>query len=268
MDAAIVVVGDEILSGHVRDANAHFMAARLATLGHRLRRVTVIPDDPAEIEETVRREVGDGRVKLVLVCGGLGPTHDDRTMEGVAAALGRSLEPCEPIARRIEEITGHVRAQRFTGDPLGVGGLQKMALAPAGAEALSSSLGVIPAVTLEHGGTRIVILPGPPRELEIIFRDAVEPRFLEGTGDPVWREEVEHPFPESALAATLTVLEAKFPTVKIGSYPIEDRVLIRIAGPEADAHAAAEEIRAAIEELASSEDGRRLLELFGRRPKR
>jgi molybdenum cofactor synthesis domain-containing protein len=268
MDAAIVVVGDELLSGHVRDANAHFMASRLAALGHRLRRVTVIEDDPAEIEATVRREIADTRVALVLVCGGLGPTHDDRTMEGVAAALKRPLEPCEPIARRIEEITGHVRAQQFAGDPLGLGGLAKMSLAPAGAEALPSSLGVIPAVTLEHEGTRIVILPGPPRELEIVFRDAVEPRFLEGTGEPLWREEVEHVFPESALAVTLTALEEEFPLVKIGSYPLEDRVLIRIAGPDSDTRAVARHIRAAVEKLAGSEDGRRLLDFLGRRPQR
>ena len=267
MNAAVVVVGDEILSGHVRDANSHFIAARLAALGHQLRRVHVVSDDPMEIERALGRELAE-RTDIVFVCGGLGPTHDDRTMEGVATAVGLPLERCEPIAKRIEQIAGKVRDAEFAGDPLGVQGLMKMAMAPAGAEALESRSGIIPAVTLRAGGTRICILPGPPRELEIVFRDAVEPRFLEGTGSPVWREEVEHFFPESALAAALVDLEAGFPSVKIGSYPLEDRCLIRIAGPEPDAREVAIRVRAAVETLASSDDGQRLLEFMeGRRRK-
>jgi molybdopterin-biosynthesis enzyme MoeA-like protein len=142
----------------------------------------------------------------------------------------------------------------------------KMAMAPAGAEALLSRSGIIPAATVVAGATRICILPGPPRELEIVFRDAVESRFLEGTGAAVWREEVEHFFPESALASALVALEAEFPGVKIGSYPLEDRCLIRIVGVEVEAREVAGRVRVAVEVLASSEDGKRLLEfMHGRR---
>lgn len=206
MDAAILIVGDEILSGHVRDANMHFIAARLASLGHRLRRATVVADRPDEIAASLRRELEEEGRDIVFICGGLGPTHDDCTMEGIAEALARPLVPCAALTDAIERIAEVVRAQNFTGDPLGVAGLQKMALTPEGAEALPCSAGFIPAVALEHEGVRIVVLPGPPRELEVIFRDAVEPRFLEGSGTVPFREEVEHPFPESALAATLADL--------------------------------------------------------------
>ena len=266
MDAAIVVVGDEILAGHVHDANTYFVASRLAALGHRLRRGAVVSDDPAEIASALRREI-DGGVGIVFVCGGLGPTHDDRTMEGVAMALDRPLVPNDSLADRIGTIAEHVKRQNFAGDPLGVEKLQKMALAPEGSEALVSSAWFIPAVSMRERGTIVVVLPGPPRELELVFRDAVEPRFLEGSGTILWREEVEHRFPESAFAVTLTELEHEFPGVQIGSYPLEDRVLIRLAGDESEVREVAERIRGAIDALAASEDGRRLMEYLNARRK-
>lgn len=264
MDAAIVVVGDEILAGHVRDANTHFVASRLAALGHRLRRACVVADDPNEIAVALRRDLDSGR-GIVFVCGGLGPTHDDRTMEGVAQALGRALVPCAALAERIEMIAEHVKRQNFSGDPLGVSTLQKMALAPDGAEALTSSAWFIPAVWMKEGEAVVVVLPGPPRELELVFRDAVEPQFLEGSGSVLWREEVEHHFPESALAGALTELEHDFPGVQIGSYPLEDRVLIRLAGDEVEVREVVERVRSAIATLAASDDGRRLMEYLNAR---
>lgn len=266
MDAAIVVVGDEILAGHVRDANTYFVASRLAALGHRLRRGCVVADDPEEIANALRREIDDGR-GIVFVCGGLGPTHDDRTMEGVAKGLGRALAPCSTLAERIAMIADHVKRQNFSGDPLGVAMLQKMALAPEGAEALTSSAWFIPAVWMQEGNAIVVVLPGPPRELELVFRDAVEPRFLEGSGSVLWRDEVEHHFPESALAGVLTDLEHDFSGVQIGSYPLEDRVLIRLAGDEVEVREVAQRIRDSIEALAASEDGQRLMEYLNARRK-
>ena len=268
MDAAVVIVGDEILAGHVRDANTHFIASRLAALGHKLRRVVVVPDQPTEVASALRREL-DERRDIVFVCGGLGPTHDDRTMEAVALALGRDLVPCKALAERIDTIAEHVRRQNFSGDPLGVSTLQKMALAPDGAEALSSSAWFIPAVWLRENEATIVILPGPPRELEVVFRDGVEPAFLEGSGSIMWREEIEHGFPESAIAHVLTELEREYPGVQIGSYPLEDRVLVRLAGDEEEVREVAVRVRAAVDALAASEDGRRLMEfLSARRPER
>jgi molybdenum cofactor synthesis domain-containing protein len=264
MDASVVIVGDEILAGHVRDANTHFIASRLSALGHKLRRAHVVSDGVEEIAEALRSELARGR-DIVFVCGGLGPTHDDRTMEGVAEALGRALAPCRELADRIDVIADHVKRQNFSGDPLGVTMLQKMALAPEGAQALTSSAWFIPAVWVREGDTIVVILPGPPRELEVVFRDAVEPAFLEGSGSVLWREEIEHFFPESALAAVLTELEREFPAVQIGSYPLEDRVLVRLAGEEEEVGKVASRVRDAITALAASDDGRRLMEFMDSR---
>jgi len=261
MDTSVVVVGDEILSGHVQDANAAFIATRIAHHGHRLRRIVIVSDDPLEISAELRRELA-GPASLVFVCGGLGPTHDDRTMEGVASALGTTLAEQPGLAARIEEIISSVGRSGFSESAFGVEGLRKMALAPMGAEILPTSIGVIPAVTVEHAGKTIVILPGPPRELQTVFTETVEPRFLEGTGMALWREELTHRFPESTFALVLTELQSKFPGTSIGSYPQRDHTLIRIAGPNEEAQLVAEQLRAHLTRFAESDEGKRLLEFM------
>jgi nicotinamide-nucleotide amidase len=266
MNATIIIVGDEILSGHVQDANGHFIAARLAATGHKLHRISVVPDDPDRIASAMRADFDQLAPDLVFVCGGLGPTHDDRTMEGVAAGLGLGLAPCEPIVERVRAIIARVEREGFAGDPLGASGLEKMALAPAGAQFVECAAGVIPAVTLVHAHARVFVLPGPPRELQAVFGESIEPAYLRDTGTPVARLEIEHLFPESSLAGALAHIETSIPGVALGSYPLADRVLIRIAGPEEAANAAADAVRAAIVELEESPEGRRLLEyLRGRR---
>lgn len=263
MDVAVVIVGDEILSGHVQDANTHFIAGRLAHHGHRLRRVVVVPDDPERIADELRRDLDVA--DLVITCGGLGPTHDDRTMEGVALALGRELEICEPLSRTIEALVQRVRDAGFSHAAFGVDGLRKMALAPAGAEVLPCSIGVVPAIVVQDARGVVCVLPGPPRELQTVFLESVEPRFLEGTGASLTRDEITHPFPESTLAKVLTELAARFPETSIGSYPQSDHTLIRVAGPADETAKVSTEIRAAIDELHASEEGKRLLDFLRRR---
>ncbi|MBI4728601.1 MAG: competence/damage-inducible protein A [Acidobacteria bacterium] len=266
MDAAVIVVGDEILSGHVRDANGHFIARRLAAHGHRLLSISIVPDETEAIAAGVRRDAE--RARLVFVCGGVGPTHDDRTMEGVALAAGEPLEVCAPISARVEGIAERLRSEGVGGGPLGLDGLRKMALTPRGAEALLGSAGFIPAVALPVGDAVVVVLPGPPRELEAVFREAVEPKLLAGTGEPVRREEVSHPFPESAVAGVLVEIERECPEVKVGSYPMEGHSLVRITGPDSEVIAAAVRLRASLERLEGSVEGRRLLEVIRARAAR
>jgi nicotinamide-nucleotide amidase len=261
VNVCCIIVGDEILSGHVQDANGHFIASRLAATGHRLVRISVVSDAPEAIGDAIRSDIA-ARPSMIFVCGGLGPTHDDRTMEAIATTLDLELEPCRPIADRIERLVARMRSEGFSEDPLGVAGLQKMALAPAGAEFLRCDSGVIPAVTLVHDGVRFFILPGPPRELQSVFVQAVEPSYLEPTGSRVSRIEIEHLFPESSLASALIEIEAAHPGVTLGSYPQADHVIVRIAGPQEDVTAAAQRLRDAIERLETSDEGRRLLDFI------
>jgi molybdenum cofactor synthesis domain-containing protein len=264
VDAAVIIVGDELLAGHVRDANAHHIAERVAHHGHRLRRVVIVSDDPEQIATELSAELA-GPAELIFVCGGLGPTHDDRTMEGVARALGTPLAPCGPLAERIESLLSQAAAAGFSDAAFGNEGLRKMAMAPEGAEVLPTSVGVIPAVTVADARARVVILPGPPRELRAVFAESVEPRFLAGTGASVAREEITHPFPESTLAAKLTDLQERYPNIAIGSYPRADDTLLRFSGPEGEVIAAASDARLYLQELEASDEGRKLLDFMDRR---
>jgi len=256
VDAAAVIVGDEILAGHVHDANTYFIAGRLAELGHRMRRAVVVADDPEAIANEVRRARAEA--SIVFVCGGLGTTHDDRTMEGVALAVGRGLEPCAPLAAMIESLIDSAAEAGFDGS-LGSDALRKMALAPSGAELLETTWRFVPAVVIDDPPATIVVLPGPPSQVERVFAEAVEPRYLDGTGEVPSRHEFTHAFPESTFADVLERAARAHPSVSIGSYPQADHTLIRISGPQADARSAAERIRAAIDELAGSERGRAFL---------
>jgi nicotinamide-nucleotide amidase len=169
------------------------------------------------------------------------------------------------VAAHIEDLLVRVDREGFSGSVFGAEGLRKMTLAPDGAEVLPCSIGMIPAVTIEDPRARVIVLPGPPRELQAVFVDAVEPRYLEGTGERLWREELTHPFPESTLAAVLTELQQRYPQTSIGSYPQRDQVLIRIAGTDTDARAVVDHLRAHLEELSLSVEGRKLLDFLERR---
>jgi nicotinamide-nucleotide amidase len=258
VEVAVVIVGDEILSGHVRDGNTHFVAARLAELGHRLARASIVGDEPAMIAVEIERARAEG-VGLAVVCGGLGSTHDDRTMEGVAAALRRPLEVCPPIQEGIERVIASAEQAGFSAEAFGAAAMRKMALAPAGAEALTCSVPFIPAFAIDDDGFSVVVLPGPPNQLARVFTEAVEPRYLAGTGSPVHRVEITHRFPESTFAALLAELTERFPSSAIGSYPQRDHTLVRIAGLLEEAEAIGRELRAAIEAVAASEEGQRFL---------
>lgn len=264
MRCSLIIVGDEILAGHVADANAPWLLERIAGSGHEVRRVVVIADDPEQIAAEVREGLA-ARSGMVVVCGGLGPTHDDRTMEGVARALGRPLTTCEPLAEMIEGVIAAAARSGFSGASFGEDGFRKMALAPEGAELLRCSIGVVPAVVVELPSCAVVVLPGPPRELRAVFAEAVEPRYLAGTGRTPHRAEITHPFPEATLAALLTGLQERFPGVAIGSYPRAGDALIRITGAERDVAAIAAEVQAYIAAVSATDEGARLIAFMAER---
>jgi len=107
MDAAIVTVGDELLVGDTENTNATWLCGRLADRGVTVRRVTVVPDEVAEIARVVNEYYAE--YDAVLVTGGLGPTHDDVTMEAVAAAFGRDLVANDQAADWLAERGGTAR---------------------------------------------------------------------------------------------------------------------------------------------------------------
>jgi nicotinamide-nucleotide amidase len=168
--AAIVVTGSELVRGDREDKNGPFLAAEALRLGLEPGRITIVGDGPEDLE----RVLAEGfTADLCLVSGGLGPTHDDRTVEMVARVAGRELvvdsdleQEIETVSRMIAERLGRPYTDFATG-------VRKQATLPAGAISLGLA-GTAPGLVLEtDAGAAVVILPGPPSELRRLWPRAV-----------------------------------------------------------------------------------------------
>jgi nicotinamide-nucleotide amidase len=169
--AFIVVTGSELVRGDRRDLNGPFLAGELLRLGVEPARISIVGDR----EEELLRALAEGLAgaELCVVSGGLGPTHDDRTVELVARAAGLGLRLDEDLHEQIGSIS-RAFAERL-GRPYVdfEAGVRKQATIPAGALSLGLA-GTAPGLVLEHGETVVVVLPGPPAELQRLWREAVE----------------------------------------------------------------------------------------------
>jgi len=219
MKVAIVTVGDELLAGETVDTNSAWLAAQLTDRGCTVGRVTTVPDDIEDIAAVVNEY--RAAYDAVIVTGGLGPTHDDRTMAAVAAAVGRELEH-HPEAEAW--LTGE---SGYSADDLDDGTTDL----PAGARMLPNEVGVAPGAVIES----IYVLPGVPDEMKAMF-DHVAAEF---SGEPIYTDVVVVDEPESALLDRLAAVDERF-AVDVGSYPGEYvRVKFRGGDPDAVADAAA-----------------------------
>jgi nicotinamide-nucleotide amidase len=201
--ATIVVTGSELVRGDRKDLNGPFLAAELTRRGIEPERVEIVGDRPDRLERSLRRGF---ETDLCLVTGGLGPTHDDRTVELVAQVAGAPLVVDDELEREIETISRTI-AERL-GRPYTdfETGVRKQATLPRGGLSLGLA-GTAPGIVLEAGACVVVILPGPPRELQRLW-----PRALES--EPVRRVLARAPVrsrralrffgtPESAVARAL-----------------------------------------------------------------
>jgi nicotinamide-nucleotide amidase len=168
--AVVVVTGSELVRGERADRNGPFLARELLTLGLEPARIELVGDAEAELEAALR----DGlSADLLVTSGGLGPTHDDRTVELLARVTGRELRVDEELEAQIESVSRAVaeRLRRpYTDFEAGV---RKQASLPEGAFAVGIA-GTAPALVLEHGDTVVVVLPGPPGELKRLWSSALE----------------------------------------------------------------------------------------------
>jgi nicotinamide-nucleotide amidase len=168
--AAIVASGSELVRGDRHDRNGPFVASSLLEVGIDPARITVVGDDASDLEAAL----ADGLAfDLLVVSGGLGPTHDDRTIELLARAAGVGLHTDEALAAEIESISRRVaeRLRRPYADF--EQGVRKQATIPDGAVVVGLA-GTAPAVVLRTGETVALALPGPPRELQALWPRALE----------------------------------------------------------------------------------------------
>lgn len=201
MDAVIICIGDELLSGDIADLNSTWLAKNLTDLGSVVRRIEVIPDDIGVIVQTLKGVKAD----KVIVTGGLGPTHDDVTRQAVALAFGRKLFR-DPEAVRVVE----AYAARYNRSPMPQS--YNMADIPENTTVIPNPVGAAPGFIVEG---RVYTFPGVPSEMKAMF-ELVKDHFK---GPKLLVEWLISKKPESALVNDLNEAVRLFPEVTFGSYP-------------------------------------------------
>ncbi|MEM7176883.1 MAG: molybdopterin-binding protein [Pseudomonadota bacterium] len=199
--AAMLVIGDEILSGRTREANAAHLAGVMTEIGIALREIRVVPDEQEAIVAAVNEM--RKRVSYLFTSGGIGPTHDDITADSIAAAFG------VPIGVRADA-RAILEAYYSAGD-LNDARL-RMARIPDGAELIDNPLSQAPGFVLGN----VHVMAGVPAIFEVMLA-GLKPR-LKG-GPAVLSHSFRVPVPEGNIAATLGALAESYPGVSIGCYP-------------------------------------------------
>jgi nicotinamide-nucleotide amidase len=223
--AGIVVTGTEVLTGRVQDRNGPWLADQLLELGVELAHITICGDRPEDIEAQLRFLAAEG-VDLIVTSGGLGPTADDMTVAMVAQFCGRELVLDTQLEQTIAGILKKLMGRREGVDFDAVmAANRKQAMVPAGAQVLSP-VGTAPGVVVPGSAGRseatgglgkptVVVLPGPPRELQPMWPKAVETAAVQQAiaGRTVYRQDTIRMFglPESGLAETLRDAEQSVP---------------------------------------------------------
>ncbi|MCE3254999.1 MAG: competence/damage-inducible protein [Rickettsiaceae bacterium] len=203
VNAAFLIIGDEILSGRTVDKNLNFLAKELTARGINLKEVRVVPDD----EQKIIAAVNELRKNFhyVFTCGGIGPTHDDITSDAIAKAFGDRLVKNEEAEKILILHYGKegVNEARL-----------KMAFVPSKASLLDNPVSSAPGFMMEN----VIVMAGVPKIMQAMFF-AAEKKLI--GGDKVISKEIKTNFTESVIAADLTNLQKEFPNVSMGSYPFE-----------------------------------------------
>src|SRR5215471_10527088 len=206
--AGIIVIGNEILSGKTRDENSPYLASELRNLGVDVRKISVIPDDLNLISNEVRQF--SSTYDYVFTTGGVGPTHDDLTMDGIAIAFERQTH-------RHPELESTLR-QYYSKDL--IDGNLRMADIPDGARLVGGAGAWFPTIAVEN----VYIFPGVPEILRRKF-ERIKEMFREA---PFHLREIYLRADEGQIADTLHRILAKFPDLLLGSYPYFDNPLYSI----------------------------------------
>lgn len=199
--AAMLVIGNEILSGRTRDANMYFLAGKLTELGIRLREARMVPDIEATIIATVQEL--SRTYDYVFTSGGIGPTHDDITADCIARAFGVGIDVHPEARRRLE---AHYEAGMLNAARL------RMARIPDTATLIDNPVSAAPGFRIGN----VMVMAGVPRIFEAMVA-SVAPSLI--GGDKLLSRTVLAFVPEGAVAEDLGALQTEYPDVDMGSYP-------------------------------------------------
>lgn len=216
----IICVGNELLIGKTLNTNAQWLAKRATTFGLVVKRITIVADDVEEIAIAVS-EALKRKPRFIITTGGLGPTFDDKTLEGLAKALNSKLKVNEMALKMIKEkyetYFREGKMERVELTPPRV----KMATLPEKARPLHNSVGTAPGVIVDMEQTFLIALPGVPVEMEAIFEESVAPLLKKEAGDLTFFETSVHAdgIMESTLAPLINHVMHDNPLVYIKSHP-------------------------------------------------
>jgi nicotinamide-nucleotide amidase len=232
LTAEIITVGDELLIGQVINTNQAFIAERVNALGIRIGRMTTVGDDLAAIAASFAN--GWERAGVVLVTGGLGPTHDDVTRTAVCRFLGTDLVASEDVRRHIESLLA-VRNLPWSH------AMEDQVRVPRAATILPNPVGTAPGLWCEREGRILVVMPGVPYEMKAIMEGSVLPRLagLHRGRIIIQRTLRTTGIPESMLAQLIGDLDAVLETARLAFLPSPRGVRLRITAEDSDRDRAA-----------------------------
>lgn len=223
--AEIIAIGTELVIGQVADTNSRFLSAELESMGFSVRRVTVIPDDRAQMEDTIRAACA--LCAVTIITGGLGPTEDDFTKAVLLDIFGGELvedrfvlqDVTERMARRGMPLTDRNREQ---------------ALVPTSCEVLRNQLGTAPGMFFKAGKSLLFSLPGVPYEMRGLFESAVKPRLEHLVGSAHFHRTLKiFGIAESTLADRIAVWERDLaPTFSLAYLPSPEYIQLRLSASQ------------------------------------
>ncbi len=224
MNAEIISVGTELLLGDILNSNSQFLSRELAAYGIDILYQSTVGDNKERLEQTLKTALS--RCDMVILTGGLGPTEDDVTREVAAEVLGLPLELHEESLGRIQEYFAST-GKEYTENN------RKQAMLPQGCTVLPNDRGTAPGCVMQKGGKHIILLPGPPYELTLMFTEYVAPYLSQCSGGTIYSHIIGvFGIAESAIGERLQDLMANSnPTV--APYAKEGEVIVRVTAKAA-----------------------------------
>ena len=201
--AAVLVIGDEILSGRTKDKNIGHIADHLTAIGIQLKEVRVVPDDEGEIVGAVNTL--RAKYTYLFTTGGIGPTHDDITADAVAKAFGVGIDVDE---RALTPMKAYYAQRGVELTPARL----RMARLPFGSELVENSVSIAPGFKLDN----VIVMAGVPHIMHVMLEAAT--KFLK-TGKKMLSVGIDLHRPEGEIAAMFEAHQKRYPEVPMGSYP-------------------------------------------------
>ncbi len=230
VDIEIICIGNELLIGKVENTNAHWLATQATRLGANVKRVTVIQDVIEEIAAVIKETV-TRKPRFIITTGGLGPTFDDKTFQGIARAINQKMAVNAKALEMVKEKTiEYLKKREMPTEVEMTPPRVKMATFPETTQPVINPVGTAPGLQASIDGITLFATPGVPREMEAIFAQTIAPLIKAQAGTRVFCERSvfsENLF-ESRLAPLIDKVMADNPGVYIKSHPMPSQVELHL----------------------------------------